>query len=529
MRFAGYVRVSDVHGRDAESNGRQFRSPTEQREKIEAWAQLYGHEIVEIVEDLNSSGTKKRPKLERLVERVTGLQDEHGKLIREADLDGIVVARHDRFARSLRLALRMLDRIEEAGGQYVAVENQFDTTTPAGELALNMTLSVGQFESRNRERSTRYAIEKRLREGKPWGRCTLGYDKDAQGFLRPNDDAEYVREAFRRFAEGESVRGIAKSLRERGVQSADGAVTTRYVRDLLRNDVYIGVLRAGDVEPGKHDQPLVDKDVWAEVQTRLVQRPPLRPVHSALGGLVRCWSCRRVMSATWSDSKQHGKRRAYVCRDEQCQRRAFALEDHLLPLAEEAFFEQVKDIEKRRMAENGDELRKLEEERAQTEEKIERLREAIARLDHPADVASITESINSQRQRIVRVEKRLRELASEPSRNGLPELTTLTQEWPTMPMDEKKRLFMLVFASIVVMAPEKKRDHSIPVRERTRFLPNSEAEKLPRPGRNSIRESFPDFADRDYWPDVLPYRREPLLREFKDWLHQAHGGRWAAP
>jgi DNA invertase Pin-like site-specific DNA recombinase len=89
MRFAGYVRVSDVGGRDKQSNGRTFLSPTEQREKIQAWAEKNGHELVETVEDLNRSGRTERRNLTELVEKVR-----RGSSTASASPDSI--ASHDR-------------------------------------------------------------------------------------------------------------------------------------------------------------------------------------------------------------------------------------------------------------------------------------------------------------------------------------------------------------------------------------------------------------------------------------------------
>ena len=92
---------SDVGGRDQQANGRQFLSPTEQRRKITDWARLHDHEVIEVVEDLNVSGGVERENLERIVRKVeTG------------EIGGIVVARLNRFSRSLAQATTYLDRIK---------------------------------------------------------------------------------------------------------------------------------------------------------------------------------------------------------------------------------------------------------------------------------------------------------------------------------------------------------------------------------------------------------------------------------
>jgi len=63
----GYIRVSDVHGRSGDS----FISPSQQRERISAWATVHNHEIAHWEEDLDQTGGKlSRPGLDRIMERI---------------------------------------------------------------------------------------------------------------------------------------------------------------------------------------------------------------------------------------------------------------------------------------------------------------------------------------------------------------------------------------------------------------------------------------------------------------------------
>jgi site-specific DNA recombinase len=116
LRFGGYVRVSRVGGREGDS----FLSPTLQRERLQAWCEVQGHDLVSIAEDLDVSGAStSREQLEALVEAI-----EAGRL------DGVVVATLDRFGRSLPYAIALIDRINRAGGHFVSVADGFDTRTP---------------------------------------------------------------------------------------------------------------------------------------------------------------------------------------------------------------------------------------------------------------------------------------------------------------------------------------------------------------------------------------------------------------
>src|SRR2546423_426245 len=132
MRLIGYVRVSRVGGREGES----FISPTVQRERIAAAATAGGHVIADVLEDLDQPGSKyERPAFQDALARV-----ERG------EAEGIVVAKLNRFARSVAGAAQALERLESAGGVFVAVDLGMDTSTSAGRLMRNVLMSLAEFE-----------------------------------------------------------------------------------------------------------------------------------------------------------------------------------------------------------------------------------------------------------------------------------------------------------------------------------------------------------------------------------------------
>jgi hypothetical protein len=123
-RAVGYVRVSSVRGREGDS----FLSPDTQREKIEAWAEYRGYEIVRFYVDLDESGrTMKRPQFEQMmrdaatgsfdavaVYRLTRFREEHE-------------GRCDRTRRTARARRRSRERHRgsrhDDGGRQVDAEH----------------------------------------------------------------------------------------------------------------------------------------------------------------------------------------------------------------------------------------------------------------------------------------------------------------------------------------------------------------------------------------------------------------------
>jgi site-specific DNA recombinase len=128
----GYVRVSQVAGR----GGLSFISPSVQREQIEAWAKLNSAQLAQVFEELDESGARAdRPLLEEAVRRVeTGISD------------GVVVAKLDRFGRSLISGLAAIDRIAKAGGTFASVQDELDVNTDTGRLVLRILLSMAEWE-----------------------------------------------------------------------------------------------------------------------------------------------------------------------------------------------------------------------------------------------------------------------------------------------------------------------------------------------------------------------------------------------
>jgi DNA invertase Pin-like site-specific DNA recombinase len=66
--------------------------------------------------------------------------------IRERAVDVVVVYKVDRLTRSLADFAKMVEVFDARGVSFVAVTQQFNTTTSMGRLTLNVLLSFAQFE-----------------------------------------------------------------------------------------------------------------------------------------------------------------------------------------------------------------------------------------------------------------------------------------------------------------------------------------------------------------------------------------------
>src|SRR5207253_369649 len=116
--------------------GERFISVPVQRERVEKFAAAQGHTVVEWLEDLDQPGSKlARPGFQAALAAVEA-----------GAADGIIVAKLDRFARSIADAASAIQRLNAAGGQLVSVEDGFDSSTPMGRFAVTMVLALAELE-----------------------------------------------------------------------------------------------------------------------------------------------------------------------------------------------------------------------------------------------------------------------------------------------------------------------------------------------------------------------------------------------
>src|SRR5262249_59728981 len=92
--------------------------------------------IVEEYRDQGISGAKdSRPALDRLM-----------KDARARRFDVVVVARFDRFARSVSHLLRALDEFNHLGVDFISLSESIDTSTPVGKMIFTVLGAVAELE-----------------------------------------------------------------------------------------------------------------------------------------------------------------------------------------------------------------------------------------------------------------------------------------------------------------------------------------------------------------------------------------------
>jgi DNA invertase Pin-like site-specific DNA recombinase len=125
-KAAIYARVSTLNG----------QNPDVQTREIEEYCHRRGFEIFGVYVDRGVSGKKdSRPQLNRMMD------DAH-----QRRFDVVVVARFDRFARSVSHLLRALETFNALGIQFVSLAEQVDTSTPTGKMIFTVLGAVSELE-----------------------------------------------------------------------------------------------------------------------------------------------------------------------------------------------------------------------------------------------------------------------------------------------------------------------------------------------------------------------------------------------
>ena len=264
-RCAIYTRKSTEEGLDMDFNSLQA-----QRESCEAYIRSQrgeGWKLIATGYDDGgiSGGTMERPALRKL------LAD-----IESGSVDVVVVYKVDRLTRSLHDFSKMVEVFDRKGVSFVAVTQQFNTTTSMGRLTLNVLLSFAQFEREVTGERIRDKIAASIKKG-IWmgGGLPRGYRVEDRKLIVVPEDAEQVRTIFRMYLDLPSVRELALALRKMGMKSKgtpgrpSAYMSRGALHNLLKSPIYIGMLHhRGALYPGQHEA-IVDKDVWDEVQAKL--------------------------------------------------------------------------------------------------------------------------------------------------------------------------------------------------------------------------------------------------------------------
>jgi site-specific DNA recombinase len=338
-RFIAVVRVSRRAGRGEDE---EYWSRDRQEDAITAMAEREGFAVVEWVDESDSvSGGS--------VDR-EGLMYAVGKSER-GEADGIVVAKLNRYARTLFGGLTVINRLEAVKKDPKANHKPCLVTAKEGVI-------VGEGRTSSTDKAMRnmyltFAELQRDMMSEEWDSIRESsilrgiHPREVYGYRRGDDrrlvpfepEASHVKMMFNARAEGKTYEAIADALNDAGIKprervtakgkthdklgrkmTADGWTAQR-VREIIRARVYKGIAHSGDptknpdtaYELADAHPAIVGPALWDKAN-HLRKAPARRGATDyMLSGIVRCEGCGYTMpgAAQLSNGVEY---RQYKCR-----------------------------------------------------------------------------------------------------------------------------------------------------------------------------------------------------------------------
>jgi DNA invertase Pin-like site-specific DNA recombinase len=145
-----YMRVSTKgHGQTTDTQAVALRGYAERR----------GFDVIEYRDEGISGSKDSRPALDRLM-----------KDARARKFDVVIVARFDRFARSVSHLLRALEEFNHLGINFVSLSESIDTSTPMGKMIFTVLGAVAELERNLIRERVHMGISRARKQGKALGR-----------------------------------------------------------------------------------------------------------------------------------------------------------------------------------------------------------------------------------------------------------------------------------------------------------------------------------------------------------------------
>lgn len=297
---AAYIRVS--------TDDQMELSPDSQMEKIREYAAKNGllllSEYIFHDDGISGRAAEKRPGFQQMI--ATAKDPSH-------PFDTIIVWKFSRFARNQEESIFYKSILRSKCKVDVVSVSEPLIAGPFGSLIERIIEWMDEFYSVRLAEEVKRSMTVNAKNGTLQATPSFGYRVENRQLVIVPEEAEIIREIFRRFISGDAMFRIAKDLSSRGIRTHRGnPFENRTIDYILNNPVYVGKLRWTPTGRTRRNfknedsiiadalhEPIIDAETWDAAQARCAElkksykrygKPSSERKHW-LCGVVRCSTC----------------------------------------------------------------------------------------------------------------------------------------------------------------------------------------------------------------------------------------------
>ena len=365
LRYILYARKS------TEDKGSQERSIDDQIKDCQALIEREHLHILKPIlkEEKSAKIENNRPLFTRMIE-----------MIKAGVADGIIAWHPDRLSRNPIESAIIVDLLDKGVIKDLKFPTCQFSNDSSGKMLLNILFAISKQYSEHISEGVTRANDNALEEGKSNGVPKWGYNRDSDGYYKPDDNYGFIRKAWEMKIEGvghkeildfllaNNVHRMTKITRKNKTSRRIDPSLTR-LGEMFKDPFYYGLLiQAGqevdmvEMTNGRF-QPMITYEEYSTVQALgggRNSKAKKRMTFYPLRGMVRCGVCGKNMTPGAS-SGSGGRYLYYRCDNKECTRsqKSVRAKCVLEPLFEAIkalrFTERDYDIYNKRMATLTDE------------------------------------------------------------------------------------------------------------------------------------------------------------------------------
>lgn len=209
----------------------------------------------------------------------------------------VLVYKLDRFARNREDSAIARMRLRKNGCNVESAKEGI-SKNPEGVILEALLEGMAEYYSLELSQKVRRGMSETARKGNSTGGTTpLGYTVVDKRLQVDPMTAHLVEEAFRRYADGDTVAAICDDFNARGYRTTRGTKFNKSsFKNVFRNEKYIGVYKFDDVRTDNAVPRIISDELWRAVQSRLKtsEQAPARgkaKVPYLLSGKIFCGHC----------------------------------------------------------------------------------------------------------------------------------------------------------------------------------------------------------------------------------------------